>query len=154
MTRHFLIQAIRGLIWKHTVDINQTIAISVTMHLFKQAIWGFIWCLFVDLWLQEKAYVFEFIELSYEYFCPQDHIKHWYSPKKLTSKFRCVIKLSLSFALSPPSNLAENWYRADPPILSTQVIKNLINSNNAIWDGGSTAQSDYLWNRAKDLKNQ
>ena len=32
--------------------------------------------MFVDLWLQEKATISELIESSYEYFRPQDRVKH------------------------------------------------------------------------------
>ena len=68
------------------------------------------WCLFVDLVLQEKAAISQFIESLYEYFCPQDRIKHWYPPQESTRKSMFVIKLSLTFCSSRPPHpgMSEN----------------------------------------------
>ena len=43
VTLHPLMQAIWGSIWKHTVEKNQTNATSVTLHPLMQVIWGRIW---------------------------------------------------------------------------------------------------------------
>ena len=44
-----------------------------------------LWCLFVDLLLQGKAWIFWFIESSYEYFRPPDRIIMMFRIQKHTS---------------------------------------------------------------------
>ena len=52
--------------------------------------------------------------ISYEYFRPQDRIKHWYSKQKLTIKSDQRQNFHFHLSHLVPSNSAENWYWGQP----------------------------------------